>query len=119
MGDSGSDACFERLLERSHVLESLDETLRQMLEGSYISKSTAEAIMREAAKSDDVWTFSVDSPVICLGSGSKESGLVSHGYSRGYRTFGLNSLPLATIVDTLYHPGCVQIKAVVDPAESK
>ncbi|KAG6440002.1 hypothetical protein BBOV_III008782 [Babesia bovis T2Bo] len=95
MLDAESNFLFENLLVRTHVIESLNETLQQMVQRSYMTKTTAHMILEEATKQyhnfiaeysqalpsvnfigrlqhysklNGIWTFCVDNSVIIVGS---------------------------------------------------
>ncbi|CDR97322.1 hypothetical protein BBBOND_0312250 [Babesia bigemina] len=94
MCDADWPISFESHLYDSQLLAALRGTLKYMLEGSYISKSTADNIMREAAElyhrllrlnyvklpshymmgrlqqyhhNKHAWYFTVYNPIVCLG----------------------------------------------------
>uniref|UniRef100_A0A3B0MXE7 Uncharacterized protein n=1 Tax=Theileria annulata TaxID=5874 RepID=A0A3B0MXE7_THEAN len=50
MDDSTDSDKFYTLIQRSPVLESLKDTLDQMVEGFYIRKDTSDKILKEASK---------------------------------------------------------------------
>lgn len=50
MDDSTHSNIFNTLIERSIVLESLKDTLDQMVDGFYIRKEASDKILKEASK---------------------------------------------------------------------
>ncbi|KAK1932836.1 hypothetical protein X943_001011 [Babesia divergens] len=147
MGDLSGEVLFEHLLQRSHVLESLALTLEQMLAGSYISKNTADKIMKEAScqyrrllqssksnypshyivghlqqykQSGTEWTFSVANPVISLCVNNTHPGVatIDNRFAAGGDMRLKSDMPLNTFSVAFCHTGYVMIKAVIKRDES-
>ncbi|BAM41765.1 uncharacterized protein TOT_040000147 [Theileria orientalis strain Shintoku] len=92
MNDSSDCDIFYNLIKRTFLIESLKDTLDQMVEGYYLTKESSDRILNEAVKEyqitlknnkhlfckilvfgqlgqykylDNMWTFNLKDPLIC------------------------------------------------------